>query len=726
MERGTGTWGLGCAVCGRPTGDVGAGPCPSCGLPAAAHAAMVVARIGTTLTELARDRDALLASLRAAAPGSPPVVSPPVVPPPVTAPPPPIRAAPPAAVRPPAAFPPPGGFPPPGAVPPPTAPPPRPPRRLSPQQVLLGLGALLLVTAALAFVAVAWTRLGLVFQAGLMLTVTALACGCSAWAARRGLRATEEALAAAGAALLAVDLGAARVRGLFALEDLALRHWWAISCAVVVLVAVLLGRLTRATVTWPLVALLAAQPLAFLLLGGDLVTGAAGVAAALALAAADLAAAERLRPALGPVARRLAALAGAAGVLGGLALAAWAGPVDAWAATGLLAAAGACVVVHVGRRPVPGLPSWAAPGAVGAVVGLALAGSLQHAGDQGWWIAAAFGLGLLTAAVLVADLPGLADGPRLAAVPVAAGTALVLVHAGLLADSGRYAELAVVALATTLPAGVAAVRLPALRSAACAVALLAPAAAVLLAHAGDVLAAVVAGLLLALLAAGAFALATARRGRPEELVAAAAGALVGLAAGATSASVEAWGQVGLQLGVVGIAAGCYAVVSRRRAVAVVAVTDLVVASWIAVGGAGVETPEAYTLPAAVGLLVLALPALRSGAPSWAAEGAAAGVALIPSAFVVVVDPTALRLVLVVAAACALVVVGTVAHRQSPFVLGAGVLAFVTIGRLAPYAPLLPRWVTLGTAGLLLLVLGATYERRRQQAREAVAWVGQMR
>ena len=30
------------------------------------------------------------------------------------------------------------------------------------------------------------------------------------------------------------------------------------------------------------------------------------------------------------------------------------------------------------------------------------------------------------------------------------------------------------------------------------------------------------------------------------------------------------------------------------------------------------------------------------------------------------------------------------------------------------------------AGVLLLVLGATYERRRQQAREAIAWVGQMR
>ena len=54
------------------------------------------------------------------------------------------------------------------------------------------------------------------------------------------------------------------------------------------------------------------------------------------------------------------------------------------------------------------------------------------------------------------------------------------------------------------------------------------------------------------------------------------------------------------------------------------------------------------------------------------------------------------------------------------------LLFVTVGRLAPYAPLLPRWLTLGTAGLLLLVLGATYDHRRRQAREAVAWVGQMR
>jgi hypothetical protein len=228
------------------------------------------------------------------------------------------------------------------------------------------------------------------------------------------------------------------------------------------------------------------------------------------------------------------------------------------------------------------------------------------------------------------------------------------------------------------------------------------------------------------LGAVAFGLATLRAGSPEEWVCASGGALAGLTAGATTSSVGAWGQVAVQLTVVGVAAGCYAVVARRRPVAVLAVADLVIAAWIAVAGAGIETPEAYTLPAAVGLLLIALPNLRAGASSWAAEGAAVGVALVPSALVVVSEPTAVRLVPVVAAATAATVAGTLLHRQAPFVLGAGTLLLVVVGRLAPYTPLLPWWVTLGIPGLLLFVVGATYERRRQQAREAVAWVAQMR
>ena len=69
---------LPCPVCGTPVPDSGAAPCPTCGLPAAGRAAHVVGRISATLTELARDRESLLAALRAAAPGAAAAAPPPV------------------------------------------------------------------------------------------------------------------------------------------------------------------------------------------------------------------------------------------------------------------------------------------------------------------------------------------------------------------------------------------------------------------------------------------------------------------------------------------------------------------------------------------------------------------------------------------------------------------------------------------------------------------------
>jgi hypothetical protein len=705
------SWVPTCPVCARPVGDIGGGPCPSCGLPAAQQSAVVLARIGTTMRELARERDELLATLRATVPGAMAHAAAPAS----------QQAAPYAPAPPPPVLPQPAWGPPPQAWRPPV-PPAAPRRRLSPQQVLLGLGALLVVAAAITFVAVAWTRFGLAFQAGVMVTVTALACATSALTARRGLRATEEALAAAGAALLAIDLGAARALGLFGLEDVPLRIWWAISSAVVVVVSLALGRLTRTTATWPLAALLAAQPLPLLLLTGELLSGPAGVAVALATGAADVVAARRLRRELAPVAWVLCGFLAVGGVIGGLATAWSDDPGESGTATGVLvlAAAGALALDRWVRRGRTPRFAELLPGTVGAVLGLALAGSVRTIGGAGWWIATAVGLAALAAAVLTVRRTAPTAGL------VAGGALLTVAHALLLAEERRYAELAVVFLAATVPAVLAAVRLPLLRPAATAVALVAPVCAVLLARADDVLSATVAGLLLALLAAAAFAVATVRAGHPEEWTAAGAGAVAGLAAATTSGAVGAWGQVAIQLSIAGVAAGAYAIGAKRRWVGGVAVADLVAASWIAVAGAGVETIEAYTLPAAFGLLVIALPQLRGGAPSWAAEGAAAGVALVPSALVVVAEPTSLRLVLVGAAAAFLTVVGTVLHRQAPFGIGTGVLLLVAVGRLGPYAPLLPRWVTLGSAGLLLLVVGATYERRRQQAREAVAWVAQMR
>ncbi len=704
------TWAPPCPVCGTPAAPAPS-PCPTCGLPAVAQAATVVARLGATIDEFARERDALLGTLRAAArTAAPYAASPPVSP----------FAAPRPVASP--VAPPGSAAPPPPLAPPRPSPQPVPRRRLSPQQVLLGLGALLVVAAALAFVAVAWTRLGVAFQAAVMSTVTAAACAASALAARRGLRATEEALAAAGAALLAVDLGAARALGLWGADAVPPRLWAGLSCVAVGGAALLRGLATRSTLTWPLVALLAAQPAAWLLLPADLADGAAGVAVLAATALADLLVVLVLRPVLRPVALVLAALTGGAGALLGVVLA-WGGaPVDSWGATAVLAATAAAAVGLLHRAPpVPALPAPERTAATAAgVAAAALGGSLGQLGVGGAVVAAGLGLVLLTLAA-----PARAAGPLLGGL-LAGGTVLSLAGAAVLADAESAGPLALLVLAGAAPAVLAAVGRPRVRPQATAAALAAPALAVLVAHEGGLLDPVPAGLLLALAGATAYAVAALRTGAPEELAAAVTGTLAGLAAAALAAEAQAWGQVAVDLAVVGAAAGSWAVVSGRRPVAVLAVADLVAAGWIAAAGAEIRTPEVYTLPAAVGLLLLAVPALRAGAASWAAEGPATAVALLPSALVAVAEPTAVRLAGAVTAAVVLTVAGTLTHRQAPFVVGAGALVLVVLGRLAPYAPLVPRWVTLATAGLVLLVVGATYERRRQQAREAVAWVAQMR
>ncbi|PZA18834.1 hypothetical protein DMO24_23975, partial [Modestobacter versicolor] len=86
-----------------------------------------------------------------------------------------------------------------------------------------------------------------------------------------------------------------RARGLGGLDEVDLRSWTAVSCVVVVAVALALNRLTRSTTTWPLAALVAAQPVLVLVLPTGWLGSPAGVACALLVAAADLAAVLLLR-----------------------------------------------------------------------------------------------------------------------------------------------------------------------------------------------------------------------------------------------------------------------------------------------------------------------------------------------------------------------------------------------------------------------------------------------
>lgn len=80
--------------------------------------------------------------------------------------------------------------------------------------VLLGLGAICVLVAAVVFVAVTWTDLSLGWRATILLAVTLLASAAAGWVLRKGLRGAAETLSLVATGLLLIDLLAGNDAGL--------------------------------------------------------------------------------------------------------------------------------------------------------------------------------------------------------------------------------------------------------------------------------------------------------------------------------------------------------------------------------------------------------------------------------------------------------------------------------------------------------------------------------
>jgi hypothetical protein len=117
--------------------------------------------------------------------------------------------------------------------------------------------------------------------------------------------------------------------------------------------------------------------------------------------------------------------------------------------------------------------------------------------------------------------------------------------------------------------------------------------------------------------------------------------------------------------------------------------------------------EAYTLPAALGLLLAAGPRLAGG-PSWPAWGPGLLVAAVPSVVWAVVTPGSTRPVLVLLVAAA--VMGAAAWRavRAPLLVAAWTIVALALG-LAVRALPLPVSGALAV-GVVLLAVGARRER----------------
>ncbi|WBC14073.1 permease [Micromonospora sp. WMMA1998] len=134
--------------------------------------------------------------------------------------------------------------------------------------------------------------------------------------------------------------------------------------------------------------------------------------------------------------------------------------------------------------------------------------------------------------------------------------------------------------------------------------------------------------------------------------------------------------------------------------------------WILMRVADVALPEAYTLPfAALALLVGVLQLRhRPDLSSWVAYGPALVTAFLPTlAIVIATDSSMLRQVLLLLGAVAVLIFGSTSRQQAPVIVGATVTAIAAVHALFSLGP----WLVLIPVGIVLLVLGASNERRRR-------------
>jgi hypothetical protein len=191
-------------------------------------------------------------------------------------------------------------------------------------------------------------------------------------------------------------------------------------------------------------------------------------------------------------------------------------------------------------------------------------------------------------------------------------------------------------------------------------------------------------------------------------------------------------MLALLLALCGVIASGTAIRESRRGVGWAAAVLFVLAAWVRLASWDVGSPEAYTVPVTVPALILGAVRRRKDArvSSWTAYGAGLSATLVPSLVAAWADAHWPRPLLLCATALALTLVGARHRLRAPLVLGGAVLVLDALHELAPYiaqvADALPRWVPPALAGLVLLALGATYERRIRDARRVREVLGRMR
>ncbi|MEV4188040.1 hypothetical protein AB0J28_42065 [Streptosporangium canum] len=203
-------------------------------------------------------------------------------------------------------------------------------------------------------------------------------------------------------------------------------------------------------------------------------------------------------------------------------------------------------------------------------------------------------------------------------------------------------------------------------------------------------------------------------------------AAVGLSLGAADLPLAA-----LACAVVGVLMAGTALRPDRRWAGYVGTGFLLVASWLRLLASDITVVEAYTVPFSLVLLAFGWWRARSReTSSWVAYGSGLASSLLPSMIAMLTGAGWVRPLLLGAVSLTVLLAGARLRLQAPALLGGLTLAAVALHELAPWIAqvvvLVPRWVPMAAGGLLLVVVGATYEARLGDVRRLRAAVGRMR
>lgn len=370
-------------------------------------------------------------------------------------------------------------------------------------------------------------------------------------------------------------------------------------------------------------------------------------------------------------------------------------------------------------------PSWRVPGPAALVCGAVAVAALPTAVGTAYPLALSLRLALAVALLAAAATVRV---PLVARTALVTGTATAATAAAWsLAE--RPATFAALGVLLTAFAGTALVRGDAVRRTVGVVGAVACAAGIAWAGPSAAGRPSYVAAFLVLTVAAATVLPAPRAGHSQQALETSGWVAAALAVGLAATDAQA---LSLALAATGVLAGATALRQDRRRAVYAAGALTVAATWVRLAASDVTTPEAYTLSlSAAGLLVGRLRRRRDpAASSWSAYGPGLAATMVPSLVAAWTDTHWQRPLLLGAAALAVTLLGARHRLRAPLLLGGAVLALDALHELAPYVVQVvgaaPRWLPLAVAGVLLLALGTTYERRLRDVRRVRDVLGRMR